>query len=139
MTKAKTAAAPKSNPMQAEVPPIDRTAETLEPVNAAAPAPAPSEPEDVPMPTIENAPGSIFVPKGNIGTVDVLEIAIMYLLELSGSALQVQPGALRTVPLSALRVAQLSDRAQLHMQQMAPPVPAPVADPVADAPAQTAH
>lgn len=136
MTKAKTAAAPKSNPMQAEVPPIDRTAETLEPVAKAA-APSPAEPEDVPMPTIENAPGSIFVPKGNIGTVDVLEIAIMYLLELSGSTLQVQPGALRSVPLSATRVAMLSDRAQAHMQQLAPPAPAP--EPVADAPAQTAH
>ena len=137
MTKAKTAAAPKSNPMQAEVPPIDRTAETLEPVAKAAASPSLAEPEDVPMPTIENAPGSIFVPKGNIGTVDVLEIAIMYLLELSGSTLQVQPGALRSVPLSATRVAMLSDRAQAHMQQLAPPAPAP--EPVADAPAQTAH
>ena len=116
---------PAKHPTQADVPVIDPNAEVLEPV-------APAGPEDVPMPAIENAPGSVLMPKGNIGTTDVFEIVLMYLLELSNSPIQVQPGALRSIPLSAARVEQLSDRAKAHMQQLPPSAPV-------EAPAGTAH
>lgn len=136
MTKPKKPTDAAAHPTQGAVPPIDReNAENLQPVEAA-----PESEGDVPMPAVENSPGSIFQPKAGIGTVDVLEIAIMYLLELSGSPLQIQQGALRSVPLSAARVAMLSEQAQKHMALLAAPaaVSQPAPEPVAP-PNGTAH
>ncbi|GEP11119.1 hypothetical protein [Methylobacterium gnaphalii] len=97
-------------------PPIDRTAEDAE-TSAAAIAAA----QDHPMPTVENDPGSVFRPGSGIGSADVHEIVLMYLLHLTNSPVQVAPGTLRGVPLPADRVAQLSESAQRFMQPLIPP------------------
>lgn len=99
--------------------PIDRTAEELQPVAAPPPA-APAEPADVPMPAAENAPPCLFKPSAAIGTTDVLEIALAYLLHLTNAQFDVAPGALRQVPLPATRVAQLSESARRFMQPVSP-------------------
>lgn len=82
--------------------------------------------EDVPMPAIENAPPALFRPARDIGSADVWEIALMFLLEMSGSTFDVQPGGLRNIALSAARVAQLSDSARRFMvpASYAPTAPA---------------
>lgn len=93
-------------------PKIDRTApeaEVVKPPEAAEPA----------MPTAENAPPCLFKPGNGITTTDVLEIAMMYLLQLSGSTFDVQPGALRMQPMDATRVSQLSPEAQRWMKPLA--------------------
>lgn len=86
-------------------PPIDRQAEEA----------------DVAMPTAENAPFCRFAPGNGITSTDVLEIALMYLLQLSGSKVDVQPGALRLQMMDPLRVSQLSPEAQRWMKPIAPP------------------
>lgn len=98
-------------------PPIDRSA----PVAETAPPAAAAAPQDTAMPTIENAPGSVFQPAAGIAAADVFEITLMYLLSMTNSPAQVAPGALRGIALSAERVSQLSDSARRFMQPLAPP------------------
>jgi hypothetical protein len=98
-------------------PPIDRSAPVAE---IAPPVPA-AGPQDTAMPTVENAPGSVFQPAAGIAAADVFEITLMYLLALTNSPAQVAPGALRSIALSADRVSQLSDSAQRFMQPLTPP------------------
>ncbi|MGW5960827.1 hypothetical protein [Methylorubrum thiocyanatum] len=101
-------------------PPIDRSA----PVAETAPPAAAAAPQDTAMPTIENAPGSVFQPAAGIAAADVFEITLMYLLSMTNSPAQVAPGALRGIALSAERVSQLSDSARRFMQPLAPPTAA---------------
>ncbi|ACL58942.1 hypothetical protein [Methylobacterium nodulans] len=99
-------------------PPIDRKAE-----DAQIPPPAPpSAPQataqasgDVPMPTVENNPPCVFKPGAGINTGDVIEIALMFWIQLTNSPVQVEKGALRSVTLSPERVEQLSDSARRFM------------------------
>jgi hypothetical protein len=71
---------------------------------------------DAAMPTVENAPPCRFQPGTGVSTTDVLEIALMYLLQLTGSQVQVQPGALRHQLMDPVRVSQLSPEAQRWMK-----------------------
>jgi len=98
-------------------PPIDRSA----PVAETAPPASAAAPQDTAMPTVENAPGSVFQPAAGIAAADVFEITLMYLLSMTNSPAQVAPGALRGIALSAERVSQLSDSARRFMQPLAPP------------------
>ena len=98
-------------------PPIDRSA----PVAETSPPAAAAVPQDTAMPTVENAPGSVFQPAAGIAAADVFEITLMYLLSMTNSPAQVAPGALRGIALSAERVSQLSDSARRFMQPLAPP------------------
>ncbi|MGY2048919.1 hypothetical protein [Methylobacterium sp. JK268] len=100
-------------------PPIDRTAETAHPVpqppvpSATAPAEAgPLPGGGFATPTVENEPPCLFVGGSGMSQVDLLEMALMFLLQISGSPVVVEKGALRTQVLSAERVAQLSDSAR---------------------------
>jgi hypothetical protein len=68
------------------------------------------------MPSVENQPPYLFVPGPGIGSADVVEIALIYLLQLSGSATTVQKGALRSIPLMPHRYEELSDSAQRFMK-----------------------
>lgn len=115
MTKSKNA-----HPTQGAAPVIDRSAEEAEIVQqGAAPAPAPEDAGDAPMPTAENAPPCRFKPGNGVTTLDLLEINLMYLLQISGNAVDVAPGALRTLLMDATRVSQLSPEAQRWMQPVA--------------------
>ncbi|GBU16837.1 MULTISPECIES: hypothetical protein [Methylobacterium] len=77
-----------------------------------------AEEADVVMPTAENAPPALFRPRNGITTTDVLEIALMYLLQLTGNPGTFPPGALRHQPMDAARVAMLSPEAQRHMSHI---------------------
>ena len=83
-------------------PPIDRNAQEA----------------DVPMPTVENASPMMFKPTREIGTHDVLEIALMYLLELSNHPQMFPQGTLRNVAMSAQRAAGLSESALRFMVEI---------------------
>ncbi|ACL61759.1 hypothetical protein [Methylobacterium nodulans] len=101
-------------------PPIDRTApdaQVTPPPLPPQPAPqdAPQASGDMPMPTVENNPPCLFKPGAGIGTADVLEITLMYLLQLTGSPVQVERGALRAIAMQPERVEQLSDSARRFM------------------------
>ncbi len=72
--------------------------------------------EDFPMPTVENEAPSYFVPGNGLGSADMMEILLMYLLHLTNSPITVAPGVLRIQPLPAERVAQLSEKAQRFMK-----------------------
>lgn len=106
-------------------PPIDRSAPEAEiPPAAAAAPPAPAAPaaaQDTPMPAAENEPASIFQPGPGIGTADVFEITLMYLLSMTNSPVQVAPGELRSIALEAVRVGQLSESARRFMQPLGQP------------------
>lgn len=94
-----------THPNQGAVPPIDREAETLEPT----------------MPTAENAPPCVFTPGNGITTTDVIEIAIMFLLQLSGGTKEFTKGALRSQVMSAERVGLLSASAERWMKPVGEP------------------
>ncbi|ACL59899.1 hypothetical protein [Methylobacterium nodulans] len=103
----------RSNPK----PPIDRTAPDAQvpPVPPPAPEAAPQASGDVPMPTVENNPPCVFKPGAGITTGDVIEIALMFWIQLTNSPVQVEKGALRSVTLAPERVEQLSDSARRFM------------------------
>lgn len=108
-------------------PKIDRTAPdadvVVEKLDPAAPAPAPAPEAEPAMPTAENAPPCLFKPGNGITTTDVMEITLMYLLQLSGSDVQVAPGALRLQPMDATRVSQLSPEAARWLKPVAEVAP----------------
>lgn len=89
------------------------------PTLAVPPPSPPDAPSDVPMPTIENEPNSVYVPQSGCSIVDNFEILMMYMLYLTGNQLNFAPGVLRSIELPADRVAQLSAQAQRHMRQVA--------------------
>lgn len=95
-------------------PPIDRSAPIAE-------TPPPAAAAETPMPTVENAPGSVFQPGPGIAAADVFEITLMFLLSMSNSPVTVERGALRGVALSAARVDQLSDSARRFMRPLDQP------------------
>ncbi len=102
-------------------PPIDRDAELAQqpasPGQAPQAAPGP-QPGDPLMPTIENAPPFVFTPGAGITARDVMEITLMTWLQLTGSPVEVQKGALAGQALSPDRMAQLSDSARKHMSPL---------------------
>lgn len=109
------------HPTQGAVPPIDRSAETLAPVEDTAGL----------APIVENEPPYVFKQAGGFQTLDMIEIAMMNWIKLTGSQVEVEPGALRNIVLAAERFHQLSPQAQRHFQQVQPqvtvaePAPAP--------------
>jgi hypothetical protein len=81
---------------------------------------APAAPAEglVPMPTIENDAPFVFRPEAGIDAASVFEIALMYVIHLTNSPVQVEKGALRNVPLPAHRHEQLSDVAQRYLKPL---------------------
>ncbi|GJE78126.1 hypothetical protein [Methylorubrum suomiense] len=77
---------------------------------AAAPPEAIDEAGDAPMPTTENT-AFRFKPGQGTSILDIKEIVLMQLLQLSGGP-EVEPGALRHQMLSGERFNQLSPEAQ---------------------------
>ncbi|ACL60585.1 hypothetical protein [Methylobacterium nodulans] len=106
---------PVTNP--AQKPPIDRAnaSDVPPPAPAQAPQATAQASDDVPMPTVENNPPCVFKPGAGITTGDVIEIALMFWIQLTNSPVQVEKGALRSVTLSPERVEQLSDSARRFM------------------------
>lgn len=102
-------------------PPIDRGAELAQqpapPAQATQAAPGP-QPGDPLMPTVENEPPFVFTPGPGITARDVMEITLMTWLQLTGSTVEVQKGALAAQALSPDRVAALSDSARKHMSPL---------------------
>lgn len=88
--------------------------------DAAPPVSLPNEIQDVPLDTIENAPGYVFIPSAGIGALDLKEIILSYLLSLTSNSVVLEKGALRSMPLPANRYEDLSDMARRHMHSLAP-------------------
>lgn len=117
----------KSNPSRGRAKPVrDPAVEEAQVVSTptqevpAPPAPGPGAPEEgeTLMPTVENEPNSVYVPKSGCSIVDNFEILMMYLLHITGSPLNFAEGVLRQIELPASRVAQLSASSRRHMQEV---------------------
>lgn len=80
----------------------------------------PQEITDVPLETLENAPGYVFIPAAGIGALDLKEIILSYLLSLTNTTINVEKGALRTIQLPAHRYSDLSDHARKFMHAVSP-------------------